>query len=404
MKKLTLLILIAFFVKAVVFSQGCLPGGITFTTQEAIDSFQTDYPDCTEIEGRVMIYGGNITNLVGLSVVTSIGEELVISDNNALTSISGLNNIVEIGGYLVIGYNNELTSLTGLNNIVSINGNLEVIGNNLLTNLSGLDNITTIGGHFRIYENDLLTSFTGVESLTAIGGDLYIYNSFVLTSLVGLSNVTSIGENLFIGCESGYLSALTTLVGLYNLTTIGGNATLLSNSSLIDLEGLNNLTSIGETLTIDGNNILSSIEGISNIESIINNLNIRNNPLLSTCEVVSVCEYLANPTGNVSIFNNAPGCNSAEEVEEACLVSVESYDVESEFSIYPNPSKNKLFLSNKSGIAINEVNIYNQLGQKVLHESTVSGLIDISTLDNGIYVIELFTDRIVIRETLIVEK
>ncbi len=405
MKKYTILLLITLFVKTTVFSQGCLPQGITLTTQEEIDNFQNDYPSCTEIEGKVHIYGNDITNLNGLNTITTIGEYLIISDNIALTSLTGLNNLSTIGEFLVIAYNNELTDLTGLNNLVTINEYLEIIGNSSLINLSGLDNTTTIGGYFRILGNNLLTNFTGMESLTTIGGDLHIYNNLALTSLIGLSNLTSIGESLFIGCENGDISTLTTLTGLYNLTTIGWDVTMLSNSSLIDLEGLNNLTLIGGSLTIENNNVLSSIEGISNIDaaSIINHLNIRTNPLLSTCEVNSVCDYLANPTGNISIFNNAPGCNSKEEVEEACLVSVDSYDNKPVITIFPNPAKDKLFLSGENIETINKVTIYNQLGQKVLNENRITSSIDITMLESGIYIIELYSDIIMIREKFIVE-
>ena len=55
MKKLTLLIALACIIQATAFSQSCLPEGITFTTQAHIDNFQTNYPNCTEIEGNVTI-------------------------------------------------------------------------------------------------------------------------------------------------------------------------------------------------------------------------------------------------------------------------------------------------------------------------------------------------------------
>ncbi len=61
------------------FSQPCLSEGITFTTQEQIDSFQINYPSCTEIEGDVGIYGDDITNLNGLNVLTSIGDLVSIT-------------------------------------------------------------------------------------------------------------------------------------------------------------------------------------------------------------------------------------------------------------------------------------------------------------------------------------
>jgi hypothetical protein len=51
MKKLILIIAAVAFSHSITFSQGCLPEGITFTTQAQIDSFQIDYPGCTEIEG-----------------------------------------------------------------------------------------------------------------------------------------------------------------------------------------------------------------------------------------------------------------------------------------------------------------------------------------------------------------
>ncbi|MCD4746108.1 MAG: hypothetical protein K8R58_07400, partial [Bacteroidales bacterium] len=80
MKKLTLLIVLTFIIQAYVSSQTCLPEGIEFTTQAEIDNFQTNYPNCTEIEGDVTINGINITNLNGLNVLTAFGGDLSIGD------------------------------------------------------------------------------------------------------------------------------------------------------------------------------------------------------------------------------------------------------------------------------------------------------------------------------------
>ena len=77
--------------------QSCLPQGITFSTQASIDNFQTNYPNCTQIEGAVTITGSNINNLNGLNVLTSIGGNLNIGLNPALTSLTGLNNLTYIG-------------------------------------------------------------------------------------------------------------------------------------------------------------------------------------------------------------------------------------------------------------------------------------------------------------------
>ena len=78
MKKLLILLVFAFATQSNLFSQSCLPDGITFNTQEQIDNFQADYPGCTEIEGIIEIEGADITNLNGLSSLTNFGDMLYI--------------------------------------------------------------------------------------------------------------------------------------------------------------------------------------------------------------------------------------------------------------------------------------------------------------------------------------
>jgi hypothetical protein len=46
---------------------------------------------------------------------------------------------------------------------------------------------------------------------------------------------------------------------------------------------------------------------------------------------------LASPNAVVVIQNNAVGCNSPEEVEEACITSVGEISFEETFTISPNP-------------------------------------------------------------------
>ncbi|MEA3479070.1 MAG: hypothetical protein U9R60_12870 [Bacteroidota bacterium] len=141
-------IILFLFVQAMACSQSCLPNGIVFSTQAQIDNFQTNFPGCTVIEGHVLIMSAEnnaITNLSGLSILTSIGEYLWIKSNGDLNSLEGLENITSIGGYLHIDNNNDLTSLAGLDNLTSIGGYLWINYNDELTSLSGLDNLTSIG-------------------------------------------------------------------------------------------------------------------------------------------------------------------------------------------------------------------------------------------------------------------
>ena len=124
-------------------AQSCLPEGITFTTQEQIDNFQTDYPGCTEIEGDVEINGENITNLNGMLVLKSIGGELLIK-STSLVSLIGLDSITSIGKSLFIDSNFALTSLTGLSSLSSIDGNLLIEYNRSLLSIESLENLISI--------------------------------------------------------------------------------------------------------------------------------------------------------------------------------------------------------------------------------------------------------------------
>jgi hypothetical protein len=73
MKRFTMVALIVLMGCIAVLAQPCLPGGITFSTQEQINNFQTNYPNCTEIEGDVIIGGDDISNLNGLEVLSAVG-------------------------------------------------------------------------------------------------------------------------------------------------------------------------------------------------------------------------------------------------------------------------------------------------------------------------------------------
>jgi hypothetical protein len=355
MKKVIIAITLAFFFISA-YSQPCLPEGIIFETQQQINNFQTNYPDCTEIEGDVQI-GQNapsdeITNLNGLSILTSISGNLVIRLNNHLTSLTGLDNLTSIGGDLTISFNG-LTDLNGLGNLIIIEGDLSVYYNYLLSNLAGLDN------------------------LTSIGGDLYLNNLESMESLLGLQSLTSIGEGIMIS----------------------------ENPALTSLTGLNKLASIGEGIHISYNDVLTNLTGLNNIDaSTINWLSILANPKLSSCEAKSICDYLINSTGYVEISSNAPGCNSQAEVEEDCEdLSVQEHCSDNKLSFYPNPANQRLNIS-ADGLSIYELVIYTLTGQQVFPIRPKSSTIDISTLQPGMYIVEVLVEGKKVRQKLLVHR
>ena len=326
----------------------------------------------------------------------------MISENATLTSLTGLDNVTSIGGVLFISENPALTSLTGLDNVTSIGGNLWIRENAVLTSLTGLDNLITIWGNLFIEDTEALTSLTGLDNVTSVG-NLLIWNNASLISLAGLESITFIEADIAIGNSYyGGNPSLTSLTGLDNLTSIGGDFYIERNAALTNLTGLDNLTSIGGGFCIYNNAALTSLTGLDSIDAgSIDDLYICDNNSLSTCEVQSVCDYLASPNGGISIHDNDSGCNSQAEVEAACEAGwVPNINFESEFSIYPNPAKKEIFISSKNGAIIKEVNIYNQIGHKVLYEKIITNTIDVSMLQQGMYIIELVLNESKIREKL----
>ncbi|MBN2172951.1 MAG: T9SS type A sorting domain-containing protein [Bacteroidales bacterium] len=294
----------------------CLPEGIIFSTQAEIDSFQINYPGCTEIEGGILICGGSdITNLNGLHVLTSIGDSLSIRGNDLLNSLDGLDNITTIGGNLNIGRGYEgayvgnisLSNLLGLHNLTSIGGNFVILGNDSLLNLEGLNNLTSIGGYLKIghvYNNgsapSALINLSGIENLTSIGGPLYIIENNNLTSLNGLDNLS------YIGVGAGYSliiignNSLANLNGLENINSLEGRLVIGDNDSLTSISGLSNLNSIGG-LNLEFNDAITNLTGLENVTSISGDLSIHNNPNLSS---LGSLENLTSVSGHVIIMNN----------------------------------------------------------------------------------------------------
>ena len=320
----------------------CLPEGIAFSTQEEIDNFQINYPGCNMIEGDVTICGENITNLNGLSALTSLGGDLSIGvvagifgfyiGNPSLANLSALQNLDYVGGSLIIAENDSLTNLQGLENITTIEGDLKIIGNDNIISLSGLDNLSSIEGDFYLgvmsggFEpmplgNPSLASLSALENLTTIGNGIRIVGNGSLVNLSGLDNLTSIGGSLLVKSNYGLINldglnnlasisddiivydncALTSLSGLDNIGFVDGNIIINYNIELVNLEAFLNIDGINGDFAIRNNSLLIDLAGVENITSIAGDLNIEHNNNLSS---LAGLENIVSIDSNLIISNN----------------------------------------------------------------------------------------------------
>lgn len=401
MKNLTVSILFIFS-QMITWAQ-CPPGDLMFTSQSQIDEFSMVYPDCHEFDGSIIITGTGITNLNGLGGLTSIGGDLSFLYVSGLTNMLGLNNLANVGGSVIILESYTLNNLMGLNCIATIGGELTIYNNPNLKRINALDSLAYVGYNLTISNNGALTSIPGMNNLSAVGGDFVISDNPLLDDIAGLYNLTSISGGFFIEDSE----EITNLGGLDNLTAIGGDFAIRFNSMLNDLSALQNLNAVGGELTIRSNYALESLYGLDNIDpASIHDLTIYNNNSLSTCEVLSICQYLASPGGNISITNNATGCDSPAEVEQACeWVSVEEPDAQARIEIYPNPASSAVTvhwpnITEKDAV----LSLLNISGQEVLrHELSDPTIeVDISHLETGIYILRLQSAAAVSTRKLIV--
>ncbi len=289
-----------------------------------------------EVGGALYITNhGALTDMTGLSGVTIVGDDLLISRNDAMNSFSGLDelrvvrgalrvthiplvnnlsglaDIDSIGG-LSIGYNDNMTSLTGMD--AALNGYIFISSNPSLVNINGMENFD-IGqiDEIRIWGNDILNNLEGLEQITSVEGDIEMFWNPNLTSLNGLNNL-GYASNITITNND----ALINMNGLDNLDTILLNLTVGVNLTLNDFTGLEDLNFV-RRLIINNNTSLTSLTGLDNINpSDVINCEITNNDNLYNCGIEPICNYLVGSMGNISISDNASGCNGQSEVLFTC--------------------------------------------------------------------------------------
>ncbi|MCB2222431.1 MAG: T9SS type A sorting domain-containing protein, partial [Bacteroidetes bacterium] len=186
----------------------------------------------------------------------------------------------------------------------------------------------------------------------------------------------------------------TNITGFGNLETIGGYLGIGSTNALTSLSGLDNLQMIGGHLSICENDALTDLEGLENVSYIGEYLEITKNTSLSMCAIESICNYIASPNGVILIHDNAPGCNSPEEVDSLCnITGVPKYDPKHDLSISPNPVNKQAVISlniqTKNSV---EICIYNTTGiclKSWQFQDQQAGqkefMIDLKNLPAGVY-------------------
>jgi hypothetical protein len=440
-----------FWISLIGFAQ-CPITEVYLETQADIDNFAANYPRCSILTNTIWIgaRNSNITNLNGLASITSAQKMSILGTQ--INDFSGLSNLVHLTE-LLLWFNSNIQNLDGLTSLESI-GHLEVFVNPSIVDLSGMDSIDTIEeiflfsnqvladiSHFSFLEtinilsinNNAISSLAGLENLhtvyedllisneslenfnelsgiQAIGGSLKITSTPLLNDVTAFSNIGSLRELYVVNCPS-----LSSFSGLENIQSISGRLRIGSNNSLIDMSDFRNLNSIGD-IDILENDSLESLSGLENLQSVSNRFFIGNNMSLTSIEAISdlstsdvnevvlvnnaslavcnnlfVCTVMTEPSVLKTIFNNDLGCSSRQEVSASCILSISDIVLNEAIAVYPNPVSELLQVDVSEGIILERIAVFSILGQQLIHSR--DGVLDFSSLSQGVYFVEVITDQ-----------
>jgi len=114
---------------------------------------------------------------------------------------------------------------------------------------------------------------------------------------------------------------------------------------------------------------------------------------IKTLTTLTVGDSFSNTAGIYFDYNFPIVTNPA--VTTVAVLSNEKFDINSLFTVYPNPAGNFLNLDNKTGAIIKSISIYNMLGQVILVVPNANGLqgIDVSVLATGNYLMKIISDK-----------
>ena len=293
--------------------------------------------DLQEVGSLNIINCSSLTSIDGFNDIVET-DEVIISRCQSLQSISGFDRLEIVSDSLAMF---QLPSLASIPSFESLRGvsqvvfkqNLslsEVLGFNQLKSAEGIniERVSTIVGFDSLTQSGIITlsgsgmldSLEGFNSLISIFGSLSISNVNQLSSLNAFVNIETITGPLNLGgVVSNYLKSFE------NLSSVGYLSIRFCDFENLDfLSSVTTLTSFGAEIAITFCPNLKDISGLDNIDdSSVKRVIIGRNDSLSICHsdlVCAVIERLGPDDPNIILFDNGPGCNTAEEILEQCAL------------------------------------------------------------------------------------
>lgn len=171
---------------------------ILFNTQEQIDEFGKNYPNCTYLQG-LTIDGLNQVgekspqDLRPLRNVKTINNNLKIRNCPKLYDLFGLSGITRIGGILEIYRNDNFIMTYGIQNLVYVKS-IRLYQNPMLRYINGFTRVGSLE-YLEIFQNPSIRNFRGLRNLVKLSG-LQIANCSRIFDLDDFERLTAIGKRI----------------------------------------------------------------------------------------------------------------------------------------------------------------------------------------------------------------
>ncbi|MGB3078058.1 MAG: T9SS type A sorting domain-containing protein, partial [Saprospiraceae bacterium] len=394
------------------FPSSCQDDGLFITSQVQIDDFFITYPGCTFIKGDVVIREeeqGNITNLLGLKAIKTIGGSLTIVENSALEQLTGLDSVKIVGGVIKISDNEHLFSIDALNNIDPVYINTKSFEEYPFI-ITGNSNLSVCSiqplCYFLVIPNVKVdiqgNSYGCSDKQDAIDGCGFPTECYLGTILdqrtidefpVRYPKCTELTGRLAVFRDPQHSmpsDPILTLAPLSQITTLHGGLLIRNINDLVDLTGLENLENVNGTIEISFNPVLESLDGLSGINpaSVFESASIYDNVSLNDCAVESICRLLEqDEILNIGIARNGADCIKAK-VKAQCLVSVTDLPGQASIKIYPNPTTGLIQIETIPDMDTEnaKIGIYDLSGREI-KTIEFENSISIGDLDSGLYIL-----------------
>ena len=110
-------------------------------------------------------------------------------------------------------------------------------------------------------------------------------------------------------------------------------------------------------------------------------------------------------TGDAEIYfdYNLPIITNMATTEVVEVLKVNEYSVKSSITVYPNPTKDKLYINTPQNIQVKEIQIYNLQGRQLMAYHQSHDTVNIESLTTGVYIMVITTDKGVAKYKLVKE-